>query len=304
MQGCRDALSETEVIMKNQVKKWLEEGTVDIFLGYRHVYGHPVPHCFVRERPEEVDQLVDSPVRYSLEKLASHIASRKPGVTIGILSRDCNQRALKVLTAWNVLQPDDIKTITVNCCPSDLKPHADCSYLEPPPVGAVKQQIGIDNRLDPDTVAAYPENERLQRWMYEFQKCLKCYGCRNICPVCFCKECSLNHEELIGTGRLPPEVPLFHLVRAVHMAGRCIDCGLCEEACPVDIPLRLLYRKVNALCSDLFDYQPGISDGPSPFNVIGSDPPLTPKPMHAEDASASGQGRPPGESEPAQRALP
>ena len=81
------------------------------------------------------------------------------------------------------------------------------------------------------------------RWMYEFQKCLKCYGCRDICPVCFCKECSLEHGDLVETGGVPPEVPLFHLIRAVHMAGRCIDCGLCEDACPVDIPLRLLYRK-------------------------------------------------------------
>ena len=104
--------------------------------------------------------------------------------------------------------------------------------------------------------------------MYEFQKCLKCYGCRNICPVCFCKECSLEHEDLIGTGELPPEVPIFHLVRAVHMAGRCIDCGLCEDACPADIPLRLLYRKVNDIVAKLFDYKTGISLKQAPLSLI------------------------------------
>jgi ferredoxin len=63
------------------------------------------------------------------------------------------------------------------------------------------------------------------------------------------------------------------------MAGRCIDCGLCEDACPVDIPLRLLYHKVNALFTELFDYQTGINDDRSPFNIIGNEVTLEPKPM-------------------------
>ncbi len=32
----------------------------------------------------------------------------------------------------------------------------------------------------------------------------------------------------------PPEIPIFHLIKAFHMAERCSDCGLCEEACPED----------------------------------------------------------------------
>ena len=177
------------------------------------------------------------------------------------------------------MNPDNVKTLDVNCCPSILKNHADCSYLEREASGSYKKQVGIDKNLSLEAVAAFPAAERFSRWMYEFQKCLKCYGCRNICPVCFCEECSLEHDDLIGTGTLPPDVPIFHLVRAVHMAGRCIDCGLCEDACPVDIPLRLLYQKVNALFKALFDYETGTSEERSPFNVIGIEATLEPKPM-------------------------
>ena len=268
--------------MQEKVKNWLKNGTVDIFLGYRLRYGHPLPYCFIKEDLEAVKDLVDGPGRYSLEKIATHIAAQKPDIKIGMLAHDCNQRALKVLSIWNKLPPENIRTVTVNCCPSNLKKHADCSYLEPHSSGAVKKKIGIDNALPLEILQARPDNERFSRWMYEFQKCLKCYGCRNICPVCFCEDCSLEHEDLVGTGKLPPAVPIFHLVRAVHMAGRCIDCGLCEDACPVDIPLRLLYRKVNALCGELFDYETGVSDGPSPFNIIGNQVTLEPKPMHAD----------------------
>jgi Na+-translocating ferredoxin:NAD+ oxidoreductase RnfC subunit len=65
------------------------------------------------------------------------------------------------------------------------------------------------------------------------------------------------------------------------MAGRCVDCGLCEEACPMNIPLRLLYRKVNEIVSDVFDYQTGSSLEQSPFNMLGEEVTLETKPLLA-----------------------
>ena len=267
--------------MNAEVKRWLEEGVVDLFLGYKAVMGHCLPHCFVKEKIEEVDDLIVGGARYSLEKIATHIAASKPDIKIGMLARDCNQRALNVLYIWNQLDPEQIRTVNVNCCPSNLKEHGDCSYLEPQPAGIVKQQVGVDNTGRPRDIERHDQSERLSRWMYEFQKCIKCYGCRNICPVCFCRECSLEHPELVQTGSLPPEVPIFHLVRAVHMAGRCIDCGLCEDACPVDIPLRLLYRKVNEIVVDAFGYETGSSGAQSPFSIVGDKVTLEPKPLTA-----------------------
>jgi ferredoxin len=265
--------------MNSEVKRWLEDGIVDIFLGYKMVMNHPLPHCFVKENIEEVADLIIGPARYSLEKIATHIAAVKPDIKIGMLARDCNQRALNMLFIWNQLKPDQVKSVNVNCCPSNLKKHGDCSYLEPQKPGVYKQQVGVDNSLRPPEAERFSQQERLSRWMYEFQKCIKCYGCRNVCPVCFCTECSLEHRELIGTGALPPEAPVFHLVRAVHMAGRCIDCGLCEDACPVDIPLRLLYRKVNEIVVTVFDYETGSSAAQSPFNILGDTVTLEPKPI-------------------------
>jgi ferredoxin len=277
--------------MQDTVKRWLEDGTVDIFLGYKMVCGHPLPHGFVKAKLEEVDELIIGPARYSLEKIATHITLQKPDIKIGMLGRDCNQRALNVLAIWNQINPENIQTVNINCCPTNLKKHADCSYLEPQAPGVYKKQVGIDNTMTTENAEKFSRPERLARWMYEFQKCIKCYGCRNICPVCFCKECSLEHKELIATGALPPEVPIFHLVRAAHMAGRCIDCGLCEDACPVDIPLRLLYRKVNAIVSTTFDYETGTRTDQSPFSIFGDEVTLEPKPMHenlADQQSSSG----------------
>ena len=106
--------------------------------------------------------------------------------------------------------------------------------------------------------------------MNHFDRCVKCYGCRNVCPMCFCNECSMEEPQLIKRGTLPTENPIFHLTRAIHMIGICIDCGLCEEACPADIPLRTLYKKVADIVAADTGYRPGEnSEEKCPFNIYG-----------------------------------
>ncbi len=264
----------------HQVEQLITQNKVDIFLGYKDLDGHLIPHAFTRDNLDELKELQTGENRYSLEKIATHLTKKHPDIRIGIIARDCNQRSLNLLYTWNQLNPDQIETVNVNCCPSPLKLHGDCSYLEPKQTGAFKKEHGIDFNIDPDALMdSYNNNERFSRWMYEFSKCIKCYGCRNICPVCFCTECSLEHASLIEPGTLPADIPIFHLVRATHMAGRCIDCGLCEDACPSHIPLRLLYREVNEIVSSVFDYRPGDGMEKSPFTIIGDKVVLEPKPM-------------------------
>lgn len=267
----------------HQVEQLITQNKVDIFLGYKELDGHLIPHSFTRDNLDELSQLQIGENRYSLEKIATHLTQKHPDIKIGIIARDCNNRALNLLYVWNQLDPKNIETVNVNCCPSPLKPHGDCSYLEPKQSGAYKQEHGIDFNMDAETLMdSYDNTERFSRWMYEFGKCIKCYGCRNICPVCFCTECSLEHPSLVEPGILPVDIPIFHLIRATHMAGRCIDCGLCEDACPSHIPLRLLYREVNKIVATVFDYSPGAGMEKSPFNIIGDKVDLKPQPMDAK----------------------
>lgn len=265
-----------------QVEQLLKQGDVDIFLAYRELDGHMIPHGYTLDNLEELPSLKVSQHRYSLEKVATHLTEKNPDIKIGIVARDCNQRALNLLYTWNQLQPENITPIMLNCCPSQTRTHSDCTYLDPKSTGAFKEEHGINFNEKPQEFIDNNDNsQRFSRWMYEFSKCIKCYGCRNICPVCFCPDCSLENPDLVEPGALPPEIPIFHLVRATHMAGRCIDCGLCEDACPAEIPLRFLYREMNRIVSDVFDYTPGVGLEKSPFTVIGGEVTLEPKPMDA-----------------------
>ena len=156
-------------------------------------------------------------------------------------------------------------------CSKELAEFCECYKPYPDEFVEGEKVPGVDSERV-KKVSALEEPERLKFWLDKFSRCIKCYGCRNICPMCFCKECSLEEMEFIETGKIPPENPIFHLTRAVHMAGRCIDCGLCEEACPVDIPLRILYKKVNNIIMDHYSYRPGFGEEKSPLNILGSRP--------------------------------
>ena len=61
---------------------------------------------------------------------------------------------------------------------------------------------------------------------------------------------------------------LVDQTRALHLAGRCVDCGECERACPSQIPLGLLNRKVARIMMDRYGYS--VTDDPSKQTPVGT----------------------------------
>jgi ferredoxin len=256
--------------VRQRVQELLQSGEIKGFLGLCRKNGHIGPHLFCDEK--ELEGLVvgdderpgDS--RYPLNKFLIQLARCHPEETFGVLVRGCDARGLKALFAWNQLNPNRVVPVGI-ACPQELADACECMTPYPEEYVAGEKAEGRNS----ESVARIEEMDvahRFTDWMKTFSKCIKCYGCRDICPMCFCKECSLEADELIHTGELPPEIPIFHLVRAVHMAGRCIDCGLCDEVCPADIPLRTLYKKVADIVEEEFDYRAGYSEDKSPLNVL------------------------------------
>ena len=257
--------------VKAKVKELLDSGTIEGFLGLKEKNGHIAPHLFRSVQELESMSLGDREVagdaRYPLNKMLISLACAYPEATFGVLVRGCDERGLKTLYTWNQLHRDKVVPVGITC-PQDLADRCECSqpYPDEPVAGEKAEQRGFDSV---DKVEELETPNRFAYWMDEFEKCIKCYGCRDVCPMCFCKECSLETDELVRSGTIPPENPIFHLTRAVHMAGRCIDCGLCEEACPADIPLRTLYKKVFEIVDEEFNYRTGYTtDKKSPLNII------------------------------------
>ena len=117
------------------------------------------------------------------------------------------------------------------------------------------------------TLEAKTQEERWEFWKPQFERCVRCYACRNVCPVCHCEECMADTLQpgWIRRSVNVSENTAYHTMRAFHMAGRCISCGMCEKACPMDIPLTTLYKKVEKDVLELFDYEAGIDPEKQPL---------------------------------------
>jgi formate dehydrogenase subunit beta len=114
----------------------------------------------------------------------------------------------------------------------------------------------------------------IDAYMDEFDRCIKCYGCREACPICWCIKCTIESEsdDWVGKGEIPPS-PMFHFVRMIHMVDSCTNCGQCEEVCPAEIPLAKIFHKVNRNIQDVFDYYPGYDrDKKPPLSVVDKEP--------------------------------
>lgn len=102
--------------------------------------------------------------------------------------------------------------------------------------------------------------ERFQFWEKEMSRCLRCYACRNSCPLCVCRDhCAADSREphWISQDDSPREKLMFQIMHVFHTAGRCTECGECERACPVGIPLLSLRQKMNREVKRIFDYEAG-----------------------------------------------
>ena len=105
------------------------------------------------------------------------------------------------------------------------------------------------------------EEERFAFWQKELSKCIRCNACRNVCPACTCINCVFDNGKSGMATKAPAdsfEEQMFHIIRAFHVAGRCVDCGECSRVCPERIPLHLLNRKFIKDINTLYGaYEPG-----------------------------------------------
>ncbi len=266
--------------MREQVKEHVSglfrEGTIGFFVGLKDESGNIVPHVYTSAG--DLDQgfcLGDAAEagdsRYPLSRIAM-TAVNGSSAGIGVLVRGCDERALNELLRWNQVGTADRIVKVGIACPSELAAKHECRKPFPDEFVAGEKTEPVANASVRE-ITALDLDGKFQYWLKEFDRCIKCYGCRDVCPVCFCNVCSLETDELVRTGNLPPENPIFHLTRAAHMAGRCIDCNLCTEVCPAEIPLRTLYKKVAEIIQEEFQYvtgEPG--DGKCPLNFLGPEP--------------------------------
>ncbi len=138
----------------------------------------------------------------------------------------------------------------------------------------VKEQVEVEAYKDIEKIEEMTSEKKHNFFTQLISRCIRCYACRNSCPLCYCPTCFVDESrpQWVGKSSDPTDTMTFHILRAYHCAGRCTDCGACERACPVGISMRQFTKKLNKDAEALFSWEAGLSpDQRPPLDVYRPD---------------------------------
>jgi len=264
-----------QTAIRTRASELLKLGEVSCVIGYERSPRGRVRPAFIYD-PADADRLVWDDT--CSQNLMVYLHDRKTPPRRGeepprvaIVAKPCDVRALNVLLHEEQVKREKVFVIGVACagmreedtdelqarcrrCTERVPVFYDTLVGEPPTVEAE-----ADDWADVAELEAMSAEERLAFWTREFDRCIRCYACRQACPGCYCFECLAEQVDplWIGIAIELPEKAFFHVMRAYHLAGRCVGCNDCERACPMHIPLSLLNRKIAKEVEELFGYRAG-----------------------------------------------
>lgn len=287
-------MNEIERNLRDTAKELLEKKDVDLIIGYeKGTEDFWMRPSFV-ESEDDIERLTFNP--FCNINLAKYILEYKDK-KVGMVLKGCDVKSIVLLIQEKQIKREDVKILGVPC-PGvfDLSlidesinytsnPKENIKFLRDRCLACENHNPALCDILIGEEVEEkvykeniYEEIEKLERlelkdkfefWEKVFSRCIRCFACRNICPVCFCKECVIDKQTPLWVPKKIElsDILMYQLTRAVHMAGRCIDCGSCEESCPVNIPLRKIYKKLEKDVRELFGYLPGKDVELPPFHA-------------------------------------
>jgi formate dehydrogenase (coenzyme F420) beta subunit len=257
-------------LLREQALKLLRDGRVSIVLGYTSGWNPSVATPTFVTDIARVPTLILSPAcTHNLARylvgceglLTSRFRPQDQRPKVAIVARPATLRAIAGLIREHQLVREDLVVLGVT--------DGTLAGVEPDIVlgeipDSVARRQAIEARIA--ELEQLPPAERWQWWHHEFAKCTRCYACRQVCPFCYCEQCiaDQNQPQWIERSSSPWNNRVWNMVRALHLVGRCVDCGECERVCPAGIPLSLLNTKMALKAEAAFGFVAGTStEGPS-----------------------------------------
>lgn len=259
-------------------RELFESEKVTFIIGYtKDRFGRVKP--YIAKSVNDADNLMFN--HHSVHNLAVYLTRIKMPEQgkVGIVAKNCDIRAIIALIQENQIKREQIYIIGMNC--SGVVTHSSdkwlkeniqikckyCSDKSPMLFDAIAgNSEPFEEPEDPqqvlmDKLEAMDSGERWDFWAKEFEKCIKCYACRQVCPLCYCEQCiaDKNQPQWIQSSPTLEGNFSWNIIKAFHMAGRCVGCHECERACPAGIPLTLLTRKMGMVAGKEFNYRHGMA---------------------------------------------
>jgi ferredoxin len=276
-------------VLQDHVRQLLEAGQVECVIGYSVSPRNRTRPAFVYQSEDVETLVVNSHATYNLTKyLREKFIDIGDTGRVAVVVKPCDSKALNVLVAENKIDRSRVHVIGVECdgifqsakgevlqqrCQGcDLGQPLDYDYLVSNGERKKEDKVRFEEGYRLSDFEALKPEEKAAFWMEQFDRCLRCYACRQVCPMCDCPTCLFERDDSmwVGPGSGIQEKRTFHLGRAYHLAGRCIGCNECERVCPVDFPIGLLNQVVAKELEAGFGFRAGFEPVPSPLlTVIG-----------------------------------
>ncbi|MEI6680631.1 MAG: 4Fe-4S dicluster domain-containing protein [Mariniphaga sp.] len=236
--------------MIKKVKQLLTDKTIDVFIGYGKGSAGRIRAIFARNAEQAANLVFDASCTqnlagYLLKHEVKHLGK------LGIFANGAALRSIMQLASEFQIKDGEVLVLFANPDGSITEFndfHSIEEYLLTTETGITSDEQERIAKLEAMTVS-----DRWTFWNKEFEKCIKCYACRAACPMCYCHRCTtdVNQPQWIPVASHERGNLDYHLMRAMHLAGRCVNCGECASACPMDIPLNLLtYQLISPIKTD------------------------------------------------------
>jgi ferredoxin len=242
-----------------RAKELLENKTVQVVIGYEAGPTGVIRPAFISD-PEKAGKLIYNDK--CVQNLAVYLTKKevKNFGKMAIVATLPVMRSIMMLISEQQLFAESLVVLGISS-DGNLLDMADISvmqgYIEKSDLSnpeKYKALLAELNKMTPEEKFAY--------WQKEFSKCIKCYACRQACPMCYCTRCTVevNQPQWIPVQANTHGSMEWHILRAMHLAGRCISCGECGRACPVGIPCHLLTMQLTDQVYNYFKVYAGTSD--------------------------------------------
>ena len=244
--------------LRKKARELLAGKTVQVVIGYGRGSGGAARAVFIREASKADSLVFDDGCRQNLAVYLLKPEVRKLGKA-ALVATPSTLRTVLQLAAENQVGDHDLLTLAVGAA-GEVTTLATLQAIEAH-VAVLDADLNAAEKTELQKYEAMNLEQRQRFWEEHFSRCLKCYACRAACPLCYCSRCTVECNQ-------PQWIPVpahdlgnleWNVMRAMHLAGRCVNCGDCSRACPVDIPLYLLNQKLIREVFANFNFRSGMA---------------------------------------------